>query len=75
MKNSKAKFVTTELTKLLKAMDSEIHSCTYTIKDNGEEIVTVWSGFFGEADCDCKVCVTGDSLAQLTIDVIKKAVM
>lgn len=75
MNDLKAKFVTTELTELLKAMDNKIHSCTYAVNDNGEEIVTVWDNIYGEPNCGLQVYVTADSLAQLTIDVIKKVIM
>ena len=71
MNTLKGDFVLNELTTLLKTLDNTVHSCTYTY-ENDNEIVTVWfdDGYFGE-----NVCVTGDSLAQLTIDVIKKAIM
>lgn len=72
MNYSKGDFSATELFSLLKAIDPTVHSCTYTVRDNGEEIITVWfdDGNFGE-----NVRVTGDSLAQLTIDVLKKIIM
>lgn len=71
MNTLKNDFVVTKLAELLKSFDSTVHSCTYTY-ENENEIVTVWfdDGYFGE-----KVCVTGDSLAQLTLDVIKKVIM
>ena len=76
MDNLKAEFVTTELRKLLIAIDNKISYCTYMITENGEEIVSVWwTDDFSNITNKVRVCVTGDSLAQLTIDVIKKAVM
>lgn len=71
-KNSKGAFSASELLSLLKAIDPTVHSCTYTVRDNGEEIVAVW---FDDGNFFENVCVTGDSLAQLAIDVLKKVIM
>lgn len=70
MNTLKSEFVSNELTMLLKTLDNTIRSCTYY--EDGDEIVVVQ---FNDGSCELKVCVTGDSLAQLTIDVIKKSIM
>ena len=71
MNNSKDEFVTNELTMLLKAIDGMIDRCTYT-SDEKNEFVTVW---FKDSDISETACITGDSHAQLTVDVLRKIIM
>lgn len=66
--NQKATFVRGELSALLRKTDSDIIQAVYALHTNGEEFVNV---YYRNGACK-KICVTADSLAALTRDVMWK---
>ena len=74
MSISKEKFVKYYLGWLVTGINPDLWGCTY-IKKGDKEYVYVWADIGGEPNCGLPVNVTGKSLAQMTIDVIKEAVI
>ena len=65
----KSAFCEKELTALLKAVDRDIEKAEYELCDNGEEYVHILYAATGGVTT---VCVTADSLLDMTRDVLKK---
>lgn len=70
----KKEFVENAFTAMLKALNSQIHSCTYN-NDKGLETVTIWLDVYDVPSLGTKINVTGDSIPQLIVDVINKYIL
>lgn len=67
VQTEKMVFANGELNALLRAMDVDVHRCRFCL-EGSEEFVDV----LFDNGCVKRVCVTGDSLKAVVLDVLKR---